>query len=385
MRATYDCLVIGCGFAGAVIAREMAERGGKKVLVIEKRDHIGGGAYDLYDDNGILIHQYGPHIFHTNNNRVFDYLSRFTQFRAYAHEVLADVHGQLIPVPFNLNALHIAFEPQKARILEEKLTGAYGAGRRVTISELREQPDPDIAQVAEYVYNNIFLHYTQKQWGVSPDEIDPSVTARVPILISRDNRYFQDSYQGLPSEGYTRLFERMLDHENIEVQCNTDAADMIRVQAEAVTFNGAPFSGPVIYTGAIDALFDYRFGRLPYRTLDFLFETHDRTWYQPKGTVNYTVDKPYTRITEFKHLTGQELDGKTTIMKEYPKEYKGAPGETPYYPIANPENHRLYETYKAAAQSIPCFYLLGRLAEYKYYNMDGVIERALTLADNIVG
>ncbi len=385
MNNTYDCLVIGCGLAGAVVSRELAEREGKKVLIIEKRGHIGGNTYDFLNDDGILVHKYGPHIFHTGSKRVFDYISRFTQWRNYSHEVLADIHGTLMPVPFNLNSLYIAFDSEKAARLEKKLISTYGTDKRLTISELRDQTDSELADVADFVYNNVFLHYTEKQWGLTPEQIDPSVIARVPILISRDNRYFQDKYQGMPSNGYTPLFEKILEHHNINLQLNTDANEVIKMIGNQIFFKGKPFKGTVIYTGALDEFFDCRFGRLPYRTLEFLFETHDMTWYQSKGTINYTVDKPFTRITEFKHLTGQDIEGKTTTMKEYPKAYTGADGEIPYYAILNEENFELYKKYRQLTDGFSDFHLLGRLAEYKYYNMDAIIERALKLADQMIG
>lgn len=384
MDNKYDCLVIGCGFAGSVIARELAERGGKRVLMIEKRSHIGGNAYDCLDDNGILVHKYGPHIFHTYNKRVYDYLSRFTEWRDYSHEVLANIHGEMIPVPFNLKSLHMSFDKEKADRLEDKLIATFGEGRRVTISELRSQKDEELLELAEYVYNNIFLYYTQKQWGQTPDEIDPSVTARVPILISDDSRYFQDTYQGIPAGGFTPLFEKLLDHPNIEMRLGTEASELLEMTENGILFEDKPYTGIVIYTGALDELFDCRYGRLPYRTLDFISETHDMTWYQPKGTINYTVDQPFTRITEFKHLTGQEFPGKTTIMKEYSRAYTGSADEIPYYAILNPENLKLYESYKQLTGAFKDFHILGRLAEYKYYNMDAIVERALLLADSIL-
>lgn len=384
MKNEWDCLVVGCGFAGAVIAREHAERGGKRVLIVDKRSHIGGNAYDSYNKDGILIHNYGPHIFHTQSSRVFDYLSRFTKWRNYSHEVLADIYGKRIPVPFNLNSLYLSFEHAKAKRLEQKLISVYGWEKRVTISELRGQTDSELLELADFIYENVFLHYTQKQWGTAPEDMDPSVTARVPILISYDNRYFQDKYQGVPAEGYTSLFEKLIDHPNIELQLNTDSASVLKLVGSRKFLNDKPFYGRVIYTGAIDELFNCCFGRLPYRTLEFLFETHEKTWYQPKGTINYTVDRPYTRITEFKHITGQIVPDKTTIMKEYPREYTDAGREIPYYAIMNTENLVLYERYKELAEAIDDFYLLGRLAEYKYYNMDVIVERALMLADSII-
>jgi len=384
MNSTYNCLIIGCGFAGAVTARELAERADKKVLIIDKRSHIGGNAYDFLNNDGVIVHKYGPHIFHTQSGRVFDYLSRFTVWRDYSHEVLADIHGKLMPVPFNLNSLYMAFEQSKAKRLEQKLLSVYGMGKRVTISELRAHTDSEIFEIADFVYKNIFLHYTQKQWGIAAEDIDPSVTARVPILISYDNRYFQDEYQGMPANGYTQLFEKMLDHPNISLQLNTDSTDIFKLMENKIFFNGRPFSGTVIYTGAVDELFNCCFGRLPYRTLDFVFETHEKTWYQKKGTINFTVDQLFTRITEFKHLTGQDIPGKTTIMKEYPGTYTGSLNEIPYYAVINPENIALYEKYKQLTKAFAEFHLLGRLAEYKYYNMDVIIERALLLADSII-
>jgi len=383
-RAMYDCLVVGCGLAGTVIARELAERADKKVLILEMRDHIGGNAYDLLSESGIFIHQFGPHIFHTESKRVFDYLSRFSQWRNYSHEVVGDIHGKLLPIPFNLNSLHLAFEPCKAARIEQKLITVYGLGSKVPILDLRRQPDIELAEIADFIYNNIFLYYTQKQWGLAPDEIDALVTARVPVFISYDNRYFQDTYQGIPAKSYTSLFEHMLNHPNIELQLNSDARSLLRLESGEVFFDGSPFNGTVIYSGPTDELFDCRYGRLPYRTLDFVFETHNITWYQSKGTVNYPVDREYTRITEFKHLTGQALDGRTTIVKEYPRAYTGADSETPYYPIQNPENLTLYERYRKLTDEFPQVHLLGRLAEYKYYNMDAIVKKALELADTLI-
>lgn len=384
MNGTYDCLVIGCGFAGAVAARELAERAGMKVLVIDRRSHVGGNAYDVSNDDGILVHLYGPHIFHTNSDRVFNYLSRFTAWREYSHEVLANVYGELIPVPFNLNSLHRVFEPGKAQRLEGKLISVYGREKRVTISELLGSEDEEIQELAQYVYKNIFLYYTQKQWGIAPEDIDPSVTARVPVLISYDNRYFQDKHQGMPFYGYTPLFEKMLEHKNIELRLNVSAKELLELTEEGMLVEGKPFHGKVIYTGAADELFDCCYGRLPYRTLDFMFENHTMTFYQTKGTINYTVDQMFTRITEFKHLTGQVLPGMTTIMKEYPRAYTGAKDEIPYYAISNPENIALYEKYRSLTGKYSGLHLLGRLAEYKYYNMDAIVEGALVLADNII-
>ena len=386
--ADYDALIIGAGFAGAVTARQLAEAG-QRVLVLERRDHIGGNAYDRPDEAGVLIHQYGPHIFHTNDRQVYDYLSRFTAWSDYQHKVVANIPapdgGRMeYPVPFNLISLETAFGPQKARELEQKLVDTYGAEKKVTILELRQNSDPELSVLADYVYENVFVHYTMKQWGQTPEEIDPNTTARVPVFLSRDCRYFQDAHQGMPLHGYTRLFEAMLDHPGIQVRLNTDARDLLDLSGAGIRFEGEAFDGPVIYTGAVDELFGCRFGRLPYRTLDFQFETHPVDVWQSHGTVNYTVDEPYTRITEFKYLTGQTLPGVTTIVKEYSRAYTGGAGEIPYYAIINPENNALYARYKALAGRFPNLHLLGRLAEYKYYNMDAIAGRALDLAEALL-
>ena len=405
----FDCLVVGAGFAGAVAARELAERGGKRVLLLERRDHVGGNAYDCPDEAGVLIHKYGPHIFHTNNKRVFDYLSRFTRWRDYQHRVVANIpdgsgkpNARLqYPVPFNLTSLETAFGPAEGKRLEDKLIAAYGPEKKVTILELRRSDDPAIAALADYVYEHVFVHYTMKQWGQTPEEIDPNTTARVPVFLSRDDRYFQDAWQGMPLEGYTSLFEKLLDHPNITVELGVDALKRLELADGKVRLDGGVFDGPVIYTGQADELFGFCFGPLPYRTLDFVFETwqergRDKLWpdpehplrvppyYQTHGTVNYTVDEDYTRITEFKRLTGQDLPGVTTIMKEYSRAYTGAEGETPYYAIISPENNALYARYKAEAECFPNLHLLGRLAEYQYYNMDAIAAKALELCDALL-
>ena len=385
----YDALVVGAGYAGAITARRLAEEAGKKVLVLERREHVAGNAYDGLDEAGILIHQYGPHIFHTNDKQVYDYLSRFTQWRDYQHTVVADIPdgtgGRMqFPVPFNLDSMETAFGPEEGRRLGEKLLAAYGPEKKVTILELRQNPDPEIAAIADYVYEHVFVHYTMKQWGQTPEEIDPNTTARVPVFLSRDPRYFQDKYQGMPLDGYTPMFKKMLDHPNITLELNTDALKRLKLEDGRILLDGEPFGGTVIYSGQADELFGFRFGPLPYRTLDFGFQTLPQDAFQTHGTVNYTVDQPYTRITEFKHLTGQKKPDVTTIMKEHSRAYTGADGEIPYYAIINPENNALYAKYHAEADKFPGLHLLGRLAEYKYYNMDAIAAKALTLTDGML-
>ena len=399
MNNNFDVLIAGAGFAGGVCARSLAEKG-RRVLVAERRSHIGGNAYDCTDSAGVLIHQYGPHIFHTNNKQVFEFLSRFTQWRRYQHKVIANLPRDnpevvpahkttdgrfFFPVPFNLDSLKNAFGAKEGERLGKKLLDAYPAQSQVTILELRQNPDLEIAAIADYVYEHVFVHYTMKQWGQTPEEIDPNTTARVPVFLSRDDRYFQDTYQGMPLEGYTKLFENMLDHPGITVELGVDALKRLELDGGAILLDGQSFSGQVIFTGQADELFGFQFGPLPYRTLDFRFETLPQDAFQTHGTVNYTVDEPYTRITEFKHLTGQVKPGVTTIMKEISKAYTGAEGETPYYAIINPENNALYAKYKAEADKFPRLHLLGRLAEYKYYNMDAIAGRALALADELLG
>ena len=388
MEQSFDVLIAGAGYAGAVCARSLAE-GGKRVLVLERRSHVGGNAYDCPDEAGVLIHQYGPHIFHTNDSRVFAWLSRFTQWRDYQHRVVADIPDEKggrmrYPVPFNLTSLETAFGAEEGKRLGDKLIAAYGAEKKVTILELRQNPDPEISALADYVYEHVFVHYTMKQWGQKPEDIDPNTTARVPVFLSRDDRYFQDACQGMPLEGYTPMFQKMLDHPNIKVELGADALERLDLSGDVLKVDGVPFEGEVIYTGQADELFRFQYGPLPYRTLDFRFETLEKDDFQGYGTVNYTVDQDYTRITEFKHLTGQVLPGKTTIVKEYSRAYGGILGEIPYYAIINPENNALYGQYKALADRFPNLHLLGRLAEYKYYNMDAIAGRALDLAEALL-
>lgn len=376
----YDSIIVGAGIAGAVTARKLADHG-QKILIIEKRNHIGGNCYDYVDENGILVHKYGPHIFHTNSNEVYKYLSKFTKWYDYHHEVLAFVGGQYIPIPFNLNTLEMVFSSDKATKLQKKLVEKYGYDKRVTIMDMLHDCDKEIQEIAEFVYNNIFLKYTVKQWGQTPEQIDKSVMSRVPVLISKDNGYFQDKYQGMPLHGYTKLFENMLDHDNIEIRCFCDAKDFLQFNEDEIYFEGTAFHGNVVYTGAIDELFGLEYGRLPYRTLEFQFEELKMKSYQPAAVVNYTVSEKFTRITEFKKLTGQKSEN-TTIVREYSKAYTGEKNEIPYYAIINKDNNDLYERYIKIAQRFKNLYLLGRLAEYKYYNIDAITLEALRLSEN---
>ena len=379
----YDCIIVGAGIAGATVARKLAEESNKKVLVLERRNHIGGNCYDKPDDHGILIHEYGPHIFHTGDEGVREFLSRFTKWYDFGHEVVAKVGDQLIPVPFNLNTLHMVYDKEKAERLEKKLIEEYGLDSRVPIMKLRESTDADVREIADYVYKNVFLYYTMTQWGQTPEEISPEVTGRVPVVISYDNRYFKDKYQSVPVDGFTPMFAAMLDHPNIEVRTGVDCSGVLDFEDGKIYFEKAEFTGDLVYTGALDELFDCKFGRLPYRSLNFQFEHLDQDSFQDHSVVNYTVSEDFTRITEFKFLTGQKDTDGTTIVREYPFAYTGAEGEIPYYAILNAENEALYEKYRLLTEDFDKFHLLGRLAEYKYYNIDAMCRKAMELAEEI--
>jgi len=362
----FDYLIAGAGFAGSVIAEQMARSFGKKVLLVDRRPHIGGNAYDHYNDHGVLIHKYGPHIFHTNSREVFEYLSRFTAWRPYEHRVLATVDDKLVPIPINLDTVNKLYGLNlDASELED-----FFASKAEAKSIIRTSEDVVVSRVGRELYEKMFRGYTRKQWGLDPSQLDASVTARIPVRTNRDDRYFTDTYQSMPLNGYTRMFENMLDHKNITIVLNTDYRDLQRfVQYKEM-----------IYTGPIDEFFDYRYGKLPYRSLEFKHETIDKRLFQPAPVVNYPSESvPHTRITEFKYLTGQE-HSKTSIVYEYPK----AEGD-PYYPVPRPENNLLYKKYQTLADAVAGTYFVGRLATYKYYNMDQVVAQALSLCGKIAG
>ena len=381
----YDMIVVGAGYAGSVCARRVAEGAGFRVAVLERREHIAGNAYDYVNDEGILVHKYGPHIYHTYSERVHEFLSRFTKWTDYQHKVLANIHGTLMPVPFNHTSLKLAFGEDRGEELYRKLVDTFGEDKKVPIMELRQKNDPDLQEVADYVYENVFLYYTMKQWGQTPDQIDPSVTGRVPVFIGDDDRYFpQAPYQGMPEDGYTVLFEHMLDHDLIDVFVGVDDRDIFTLDENNVSVCGKVYGGEIVYTGPLDELFNLDLGALPYRTLDMQFETLEQDQFQPVGTVNYTTSEDFTRITEFKNMTGQVVPGKTTIMKEFSHAYEPGSGQTPYYAIIDPKNRALYERYLERVQNLTNFHPVGRLAEYRYYDMDAVTDSALELSDEII-
>jgi len=358
LPGAFDYLIVGAGFAGSVLAERLASQLDARVLLIDRRNHIGGNAYDRYDDAGVLVHPYGPHIFHTNSAQVFEYLSKFTRWRPYQHRVLASVDGQLVPIPINLDTVNRLYGLQLTAFeLERFFESVAEHKERAETAE-----DVVVGRVGRDLYNKLFRGYTRKQWGLDPSELDKSVTARVPTRINRDDRYFTDTYQAMPLHGYTRMFEAMLAHRNIKVMLNADYRDIVHV---------LPWRH-MIYTGPIDAFFDYCFGKLPYRSLDFEQVTVAQERFQSVGTVNYPNDFAYTRITEFRHLTGQP-HAVTSIVYEYPR----SEGE-PYYPVPRAENAALYRRYEAQASALPHVTFVGRLATYKYYNMDQVVGQALS-------
>ena len=355
----YDYLIVGCGFAGSVLAERLATQHNARILMIDKRDHVGGNAYDEKNADGILYHKYGPHIFHTNSDEIFAYLSRFTQWRPYEHRVLASVRDELVPIPINRTTLNILFG---AGLRTDEEAARFLAARADPVADIRTSEDVVINAVGRELYETFFRGYTRKQWGLDPSQLDKQVTSRIPTRTNTDDRYFGDKHQAMPLDGYTAMFQRMLDHPNITIALGVDYRD-VRDEIDAAH---------TIYSGPVDEYFDWRFGKLPYRSLKFVHSTIDKDQYQPVAVVNYpSEDVPYTRISEYKHLTGQQ-HRRTSITLEYPS----AEGD-PYYPIPREENQLLYKKYEALADATPGVTFVGRLATYRYYNMDQIVGQAL--------
>lgn len=363
-------LIVGAGFSGSVIANLIANILNEKVLIIDKKDHIAGNCYDYRDNNGIMIHKYGSHIFHTNSEKVWKFVRQFTDFNQYMHKVYAVIDGIETTIPFNFNTLYDVFPAALAKRLEEKLLLNFKYNTKVPILEFQKQDDEDLKFLAEYIYEKVFLHYTTKQWGVSPSDVDSAVTARVPVYLSKDNRYFQDKYQGIPLEGYTKIVEKMLKHPNIEVRLNTEFKNVEKDDFKRI-----------FYTGAIDEFFDYKFGELPYRSVNFKFETKTCEFYQRNSVVNYPCNYDFTRIHEYKHYLNDKSD-KTVIAKEYSESFELGKNER-YYPIPTEDNIALYCKYLEKAKTLKNIYFLGRLGDYKYYDMDKAILRAMQLFNEV--
>jgi UDP-galactopyranose mutase len=357
-------IVVGAGFAGATIARIIAEKKGEEVFIIEKRNHIAGNAYDCYNEYGVLIHKYGPHIFHTNNKAVWDWLSNFTDWRYYQHRVLAFVDGMKLPMPISVETINKLYNLKlNCNEIENWLKN-----KAINIDEIRNSEDVILSKAGKEIYEKFFKNYTYKQWGKYPNELDPLVISRIPVRNTRDTRYFTDKYQGIPKYGYTRMFENILAHKNIHLLLNTDWLDV----KNRINYD------TLYYTGPIDEYYDYKFGKLEYRSVRFEYETlHNKEYAQEVGTINYPNDYDFTRITEYKHLTGQQCIN-TTIVKEYPS----ANGE-PYYIMPNIHNMNIAARYRELAENEKIIYFHGRLAEYKYYNMDVIIANAFSLFENI--
>ena len=361
----YDYLIVGAGYAGSVLAERLGRDAGRKVLIVDRRPHVAGNAYDHPDAAGVLVHKYGPHIFHTNSKEIFDYLSQFTEWRKYEHRVRAFVDEQLLPIPINLDTVNTLYGLN----LDSDGLEKFFASVAEKVDDIRTSEDVVVSTVGRDLYEKFFRGYTRKQWGLDPSELSSQVTARIPVRTNRDDRYFSDAYQYMPLHGFTRMFENMLDHENITIQLSTDYRDI----KDSVPYR------EMIYTGPIDEFFDYRFGKLPYRSLEFRHETHDMPVFQAAPVINYPNDFNHTRVTEFKYLTGQEHE-KTSIVYEYPR----AEGD-PYYPIPRPQNAEINAMYQALVNDTPGLHFVGRLASYKYYNMDQVVGQALTLYRKISG
>lgn len=358
----YDYLIVGAGFSGCVLAQQIASKLNQKVLLIDIRNHIGGNAYDFYNEDGILVHKYGPHIFHTNSKKIFDYLSQFTDWHYYQHQVLAYVDGKKVPIPINQDTIR---EVYGINLSEEEMRHFYEDVKE-PIEKIRNSKDVIVTKIGRDLYNKFFKNYTKKQWGMGAEQLQPSVCARIPVRTNRDKRYFTDKYQGLPKHGYTEMFNRMIDHPNIHVMQQTDYKSI----KDAIPYKR------LIYTGPIDKFFDHKYGELPYRSLTFQFETKDQEWFQEAAQVNYPNDYDFTRISEYKHMTGQNHH-KTTIVYEFPSKI----GD-PYYPIPNEANYERYKKYKKQAERIQNVWFAGRLGTYKYYNMDQVVAQALSLFEN---
>ena len=378
-----DVVVVGAGLTGAVCAERLASAG-RTVLVIERRRTVAGNCYDERDKNGILVHRYGPHLFHTDDAEVWRYLSRFTSWMPYQHRVRAMIDGQAVPLPFGFDALHALFPASLADRLEAKLLAQFPLGSKVPILELKKASDEELGKLADYIYEKVFLHYTEKQWGRRPEEIDGAVTARVPVFLGRDDRYFHDRFQGVPQEGYAQMVRAMLAHPRIHLLLQTAAQDVMSLTEGGISLFGRPFAGTVIYTGMVDELFGFSQGELPYRSVRMAFSTAAAMPQQAAPTVNFPNDYDFTRCTDFAQIHGASRGrAETTLLHEYPQAYRRGEN-TAYYPVFTEAARAAYARYAEAAHAYPQLVLAGRLAEYRYYDMDDAVRRALNLADTLM-
>lgn len=376
-----DYLVIGCGLSGAVVARHLAERG-RQVTIWERRDHIGGNMYDYVDEHGFLVQKYGPHTFHTKKKELYDYMCRFGRWQDYKLTCGAAWGGKYTPTPFNFTTIDTFYPAEKAELLKEKLKKAFSGRDTATVVEVLAHPDEDIRGYAEFLFQNDYAPYTAKQWGVSPSEIDPSVLKRVPLRFSYEEGYFDDPYQVMPEQSFSHFFQNLLDHPNIHVELGVEALDHIQIRNDRIFLDGAPLEIPVVYTGALDELFGGIYGRLPYRSLRFEWKYEDKESLQDAPVVAYPQEVGYTRITEYKKLPVQTGTG-TSYALEYPLTYQEGTQQEPYYPVLTEQSQQQYEQYRRAAEAVPNLICCGRLADFKYYNMDQALEQALRAFENI--
>ena len=376
-----DYLVIGCGLSGAVVARHLAERG-RQATIWERRDHIGGNMYDYVDEHGFLVQKYGPHTFHTKKKELYDYMCRFGRWQDYKLTCGAAWGGKYTPTPFNFTTIDTFYPAEKAELLKEKLKKAFSGRDTATVVEVLAHPDEDIRGYAEFLFQNDYAPYTAKQWGVSPSEIDPSVLKRVPLRFSYEEGYFDDPYQVMPEQSFTHFFQNLLDHPNIHVELGVEALDHIQIRNDRIILDGAPLEIPLVYTGALDELFGGIYGRLPYRSLRFEWKYEEKDSLQDAPVVAYPQEAGYTRITEYKKLPVQTGTG-TSYALEYPLTYQEGTQQEPYYPVLTEQSKQQYEQYRRAAEAVPNLICCGRLADFKYYNMDQALEQALNVCENI--
>lgn len=372
----YDIIVVGAGFAGSVIAYK-ASRDGKKVLILEKRQEVSGNMYDYYDKNGILVQKYGPHSFHTNDEEVYSFIQEIGEWKEYILRARVDIDGKLTPSPFNFQTIDDFYDADKAKIIKEHLLKAYSGKNKITIVEMLESDDEIIKEYADFLFENDYKPYTSKQWGITPDELDISILKRVPVRLDYKDAYFDDKYQLIPEKSFHDIFINMLTHENIDIVTACDANKRISFSENKIYFDEKELKIPLVYSAPIDELFDFKFGKLPYRSLKFDFQTHNVDSYQETSGVAFPKAKDFTRITEFKKIPVQDIKGVTTIAVEYPLHYDSESNYEPYYPILTEHSDKTYNDYLNEANKYSNLFLCGRLAEFKYYNMDQVIKKAL--------